>query len=759
MDPLMVPYYTGHIIPTPQKVDYRDEFLSMANVAVVVGKDVENPGPLVEVLTDRITRYGGQAAVTSGPAAEHTAVVSLGDTDLAQQAQGLPAVPEQAEGYILFCTQAAGKRLVVLKGRDRLGLLWSIASLIQLIHWRDGQTLARAATVVDYPILKKRGLILSGEDFFHPARDRSGRILSYPNTDLLLQQNRLFMLVAKINEPCYQGFIVADCYGYFWKRPDKMPPDAHIEEDIVAMGQNLAPLGITWWAGIRPHAAGDSSPDELSRKLCADEESVQALLYYARKTEEAGGHLSIILDDIRFPIHPYDQERLGTAREVDTWVVTNVMARLKKDYPGARLLVCPPFYWGPLGYGWVTYGEDREEYLAKIGETWQPEIEVFWTGRQVNAATLAIKDYIDWWTNLTKRKPYFWQNCVAYWCHLARRHYPADRIDSLWQCYWEGQFDLLGWYGFNGGDIARYCVTDTICGDFQWNPQAYGKDGQASASRSVHEAAEKFIGQGSWEMICNVTRPLSAFDEFYTEAKEPDVRCEVDQAAAKVYDKLEAKRDETMAALKSLKDRYPMGVQHWSALEGFASWANEADRIKADPGLRLYRAAVQQREQAQEAGDFDPKQDVFFAAADFAGGLLTEVPFDDWDEKAVEPARTLDGASRTATARFSLTRDQTAGTHELRISARKNETAEHLILTLNGKAMFDGKVPFGEVESTVARFPVPAGLLAENNTLIVNLKADALGLDAGDKEGEAAPALPPLAIRYAVLKLQAADKK
>ena len=65
-DPLMMPYYTGHILPTPQKVEYRDEFLPLGNVAIVVGKDVVNPDPLVGVLMDRIVRYGGKA--TGAPA-------------------------------------------------------------------------------------------------------------------------------------------------------------------------------------------------------------------------------------------------------------------------------------------------------------------------------------------------------------------------------------------------------------------------------------------------------------------------------------------------------------------------------------------------------------------------------------------------------------------------------------------------------------------------------------------------------------------
>lgn len=106
-DPLMMPYYTGHIMPTPQKVEYRDEFILMDNVAIIVGKDVENPGPLAGVMIDRIARYGGQAEIVAAPGAKHSAVISLGDTDIAKQVKDLPATPEKEQGYVLHSTTAA----------------------------------------------------------------------------------------------------------------------------------------------------------------------------------------------------------------------------------------------------------------------------------------------------------------------------------------------------------------------------------------------------------------------------------------------------------------------------------------------------------------------------------------------------------------------------------------------------------------------------------------------------------------------------
>jgi len=753
-DPLMMPYYNGTILPTPQKAEYREEFIPMTKVAIVVGNDVVEPAVLVELLTDRITRYGGQAEVVTAPGAEHTAVISLGDTDLAKQAQAVPAVPEKAEGYIVHCTRVADKPLIILKGRDRLGMTWSIASLMQLIHWREGQTLARAATVVDYPVLSRRGVILEGSGFFHPARDRKGNIIGYPDTDLLLKQNRLFLLVCKINEPFYNSMTVADCYDHYWKHPDKLPVDAHVPEDLEAMGQNLSPLGITWWGGISPHGAGDSSPDELSRKVTGDEESVNGLLYFGRLMEKSGGHLSIILDDIRFPLSPYDQEHYGTGRLADTWYITRVMAQLKKEFPKARLLVCPPFYWGPVGRN--PYNEDRDEYLNTIGEEWSRDIEVFWTGRQVNAATLATKEYFDWWMGLTKRKPYFWQNCVPFWCHMYRRHFPTDALNSLWQENWDGLFEVLGWYGFNGSSIGRMCVTDAISADFQWNPQAYGKDKELSAERSVRESAEKFIGQGAWPLLLKVTTPLAYFDDFYCDdpknVKEQD---RLNKKAARTYDLMEAKQSEVKSAFKVLREHYPAAVQHWSELGGFIGVANMADHIKAEPSLRLYRAVVDQCKQAKKTGDFVPERDCFFAAADIEGGWLQEVTVDDMAKRKLEPAMVLEGPKRSASISFPLTKEQVGVPHELLLKGRQNATASRLTLKLNGKPVYDDKAPFGKMESTTVRFPVPSGLLAEtNNVLAISLtiEENPTGGTVDDLDGIGVGGGPPLAIHYVVLK-------
>jgi len=595
-------------------------------------------------------------------------------------------------------------------------------------------------------------MILSGSQFHS-----TGKADSAARARALLQQNRLLILVAKINEPFYSHLTVADLnWKYLWKYPDKMPADARIEEDIEAMGRNLSTLGLTWWGGLHPHETFESTPEWLARKVSGDEESVGALLYYGRLMEKAGGHLAIILDDCRFPLSPYDQERHGTGRVADTWFLTRLMEQLKKESPKARLLVCPPFYWGPYGEGWWVYGEDRVAYLKMVGAEWPQEIEVFWTGAAVNGDALATKENVKWEADLIKRKPYFWQNSEAYKRHLYRRHHPTDWVTLSW-AYWDGFMDGIGWYGFNGSDLARYGLTETLAADFQWNPQAYCEDGRNSARRSVIETADKFVGPNAWSNMCKVTIPLAAFDPYFPDSGNDAAEALARKEAAKNCDMLEAKRNEIDSAFKDVKEMYPASLKAWTCLEGFIGIANMVDKLKTDPKMALYRAAGKQREEARLAGLYDSDKDQFLAAADFTGGFLQEVGVDALDGKKLQAAQVLGGPRRNMKAEFKLSKGQETGAYEWIIKGRQNETAGQMTLTINGKPFFEKVAPFGRQESTLVHFPIPASLMVTNiNTFVIHLAEEGKKQEVGgDMDATGVDVSPPLAIHYAVLKKRA----
>jgi hypothetical protein len=58
-DPYMMPYYTGVIVLTPQQVEYKDEYISLANTAVILN-DIKPDDARLKYLLERIARYGGK---------------------------------------------------------------------------------------------------------------------------------------------------------------------------------------------------------------------------------------------------------------------------------------------------------------------------------------------------------------------------------------------------------------------------------------------------------------------------------------------------------------------------------------------------------------------------------------------------------------------------------------------------------------------------------------------------------------------------
>ncbi len=146
----MVPFHTGRLFPTPQKAEYLDAFVPLSEVAIVLGHGVGEDDPRLALLLERISRYGGRAHVTSTITGDCDSFICVGDGAEAGSvcAEDAPAKPE---GYLIDFGTAGGKPVIVLKGQDRLGLLWSITAINQMITKRDWRPMVQKVRVRDYP--------------------------------------------------------------------------------------------------------------------------------------------------------------------------------------------------------------------------------------------------------------------------------------------------------------------------------------------------------------------------------------------------------------------------------------------------------------------------------------------------------------------------------------------------------------------------------------------------------------------------------
>ena len=79
-DDRAVPYYTGTVYPTPQQAQYRDEFLPLASVGLLLGKDVKPEDPRVAVLVERLRRNGAQPRVVVSAEDRSETLILVGET-------------------------------------------------------------------------------------------------------------------------------------------------------------------------------------------------------------------------------------------------------------------------------------------------------------------------------------------------------------------------------------------------------------------------------------------------------------------------------------------------------------------------------------------------------------------------------------------------------------------------------------------------------------------------------------------------------
>ena len=158
-DPYRMPFYTGSILPTPQEATYKDDFFPLDNAGLLLGTGLAADGPLVRELRERVERYGGRLQVVDSPAAECSTLVRLGQGDPSDSLFEGRRVPERPQGYLIVSAREGPRPVVLLQGRDSLGLLWAIASFNQLVHTRQGRPVVRAADVMDYPATPNRGFI------------------------------------------------------------------------------------------------------------------------------------------------------------------------------------------------------------------------------------------------------------------------------------------------------------------------------------------------------------------------------------------------------------------------------------------------------------------------------------------------------------------------------------------------------------------------------------------------------------------------
>ena len=698
-DSLRMPFYTGVVLPTPQQATYRDEYCSLRTVGLLLGKEIEPEGPLVRRLRERVERYGGKVQLVESIAAQVDTVILFGNAPGAKALLGTQAVPEREQGYLMVCTEAADRKVVILQGHDRLGLLWAVSSFAQLVSLRAGECVVRSADIVDYPVAANRGFI-------------AGNWVDAVE----------YCVAFKINKPVFQTALMDRTLpsrkeGYeAWQKPLSEATRA----DLAAYAAGLTPLGIEWYAGHNPIAA--------EKKIqSGDEGDFQVLLGWACAVEELGGHLCIKYDDHRFPISQEDMAQFGSAREADVHLLLRLHRELKKRYPRAKILFCPPFYWGPSSP--AMYPEKRDDYLFALGANLPADIEIFWTGPKVKS-TQVTPAMTAWITKRLRRRPVYWQNGFAT-PHMFLYHYVTDPIPALGEWYYDGFLAAVDTYMFNCM-MPGYAAAAAVAADYCWNPSAYDPD------RSIREAATKLVGADTYPALVALNQALVYFDKFGLR-RTPGAAQQLPEMGRRlavvnaVWEEIQANRNAA-------------AVARWTDMDRHVAQVNRFHRgLEEAPDLAAYRrdAATSQGHAAAEVG-LKEGVDTFLSAYDFTGGFAPKHYANRCEKRLATWVYAKRSANPSMAASFRVEPFPPDTDYELVLCAQDDDAEAKcdIRIQVNGTTVFEGENPHVRLGWSRQTYRIPAQALQRRSKLTIE----------NIEQGGSAGGPPFFMLNYAVVR-------
>ena len=442
------PYYSGAILPTPRQVEYLDRDVELIDgprgqwkCRLDIADTVRAQGLASRLLNRRISAYVNQfPALGEVPAqAAIPFVFTLADDG---RTSGLPP-----KGYILEITPER----IECAGSDEAGLINGLASLLQLLHVRDGKLVARCATVRDWPTFTTRYTSeyhLPGPDFLD------------------------WMMTAKIN-----GF--AACYpGMRWEgnSPAKRQGLTTIGNYIEAYGtlDFLVQFHIGGRGGCRPVDCGSQA--DVKRLLATIQETLE--LSHA-------GHVMICYDDVVAELQPNEKGRWERPAQAHGNLMQRVYDAVKGHDPNAIVSFCSPHYQGRHHRRWRDTNPDLQDALAYMADlkAWKNrEIRIVWTG-PVTESRKIVQEDIDHYLGLVgaDRKLFYWDNTWHY--HQPLRNFHARYLPGFVKyCA-----DSTSYVNINGTrPIGRFF--SVTANDYYWNPEAFDPE------RSRRHAVAQFMG-------------------------------------------------------------------------------------------------------------------------------------------------------------------------------------------------------------------------------------------------------------------------
>jgi len=515
------PLYNGKIIPTPQKVEYMNEFIVLASsasftrmVKIIVGTDAM---PQMNSVAGSLQSHiyiltGSTPAVVNDMVKlqEHSVYISVGtisDNKYNKEYNNNKFITQNypgEQGYIIRCVKEGSKDVVYCIGYDAIGAFYAVQSLLQLMYVKDGKLCLRKCVVDDWPVYKLRGV--------------SDWALTKDSLDWMgaYKLNMFFFAYApvkwdNIDEDMKKAY--TDAYEMVKQKP------------VIELGQMVNPYDL------RKYRTGE-------KIRASDPKDIEKLVKTFTYGINAGvKHLMLCADDLvtmkeREYILDNDEDiqKYGTLEVAQTVLVNTVYQSLKayqkSEMPklSIEMYFCPPYY--SLGHvdKFMRSPEVGIKYMNYIGKNIDPDVTFVWTGPKVTSKVVSDDDVEKYKLYTLGHKAMLWDNT-------------SDDIFTPWTTKISTQVvEMNPRHGFYYNAFINRVVdrfTILMVADYLWNPKAYNPE------KSLVHAVATYAEQDAMPA-------LSSFREVYYKLDDMKVNLSEYADPKKVFTDTESELDKAM---------------------------------------------------------------------------------------------------------------------------------------------------------------------------------------------------------------------
>jgi len=504
------PFYIGEIIPQPQKVEYKNTYISLLdwqkkklNSCIVIGKEANEAerkaaddlakrinrllpeNNKLKILTDTEDISSYPVLIAIGTPNTNTLVKKLCEENNLKLSSEYPG----KEGYILRLIKNGQQNIILCGGSDARGSYYSVQSFSQMLNIRGTELAWHEVSVYDYP------------DF--ACRMASDQYMI--NADILN-----FLGSYKMNA------VSVECNGW-WQDLTPVVKENLKESMALVKKSDLCNIQIRI-CPQKPRCSKDKTTLRPSRDR--DIDALRGTIHFL--VENGVSSIWLMQDDElpadsktgEYLLYPEDNGHFKNLAEAQIYLVNQVAEQIRATNPKCRMVYTPPYYsCQHLGLKPGVHMDDvnnslpgpGETFLREIGRGLSPEIEIEWNGPEVESSNGVKKDDITYPAKLTGHQIFYGDYSFKRLQPFTPK-FPDNFRELVTAVYWGGVLSC---------PFLRLCYISST--DYAWNTKGY------NAEKSFRNSIGSYFGPGMYEILVSNKKFLDDIEKTLG-TQDPDIR-------------------------------------------------------------------------------------------------------------------------------------------------------------------------------------------------------------------------------------------